>query len=59
LKITNNATAAGTLTFDTNDFKFADGTAFTVTATAGAVDLMSFVTFDTSNLIGTGIKAIS
>ena len=59
LKITNNATAAGTISFDTNDFKFADGTAFTVTAATSAVDLMSFVTFDTSNLIGTGIKAIS
>lgn len=59
LKITNNGTGAGTLSFDTNDFKFADGTPFVVTATTSAVDLMSFVTFDTNNLIGTGIKAIS
>jgi len=49
LKITNNATAAGTITFDTQ-FEFEGGTAFTATAATNAVDILTFTTFDGSNV---------
>jgi hypothetical protein len=44
IKITNNATAAGTITFD-NQFEFEGGTAFTATAATNAVDILTLTCF--------------
>ena len=44
LKITNNATSAGTISFD-SQFEFEGGTAFTATASTNAVDILTFVCF--------------
>jgi len=54
LQTTQNATAA---TLDWNaSFKFESGSQFAASTGSGAIDLMSFVTFDTSNVLGTGIN---
>ena len=54
LQTTQNATSAS---FDFNsEFKFESGSIFTASTGSGIVDLMSFVTFDTSNVLGTGIN---
>jgi hypothetical protein len=44
LKITNNATAAGTISFD-SQFEFEGGTPFTATAATNAVDILTFTCF--------------
>jgi hypothetical protein len=59
LKLTNNATAAGTISFDTGVFKFEGGTPFTATATTNAVDVMTFISFDGTSLQTTGLKNFS
>ena len=54
LQTTQNATAA---TLDWNSsFKFESGSQFAASTGSGVIDLMSFVTFDTSNVLGTGIN---
>ncbi len=58
LTVTNNATAAGTLSFSP-DFKFAGGSAPTVTAATNAVDILTFVTTDATNVYGTGLLNFS
>ena len=58
LKLTNNATAAGTITFGP-EFEFVDGTAFTATAATNAVDVMTFISFDGTSLQATGLKNFS
>lgn len=58
LTVTNNATAAGTLTFSP-DFKFAEGTAPTVTATTSAKDILTFVTTDSTDVFGTSLLNFS
>ena len=58
LKITNNATAAGTISFD-SQFEFEGGTAFTATAATNAVDILTFTTFDGSNVQCVGSKNFS
>ena len=58
LKLTNNATAAGTITFDPQ-FEFEGGTAFTATAATNAVDILTFTTFDGSNVQCVGSKNFS
>ncbi len=58
LTVTNNATGAGTLSFSP-DFKFADGTAPTVTAAVDAVDILTFVTTDATSVYGTGLLNFS
>ena len=58
LTVTNNATAAGTLSFSP-DFKFAGGTAPTVTAAVDAVDILTFVTTDATDVYGTGLLNFS
>ena len=58
LKITNNATAAGTISFD-SQFDFEDGTAFTATAATNAVDILTFTTFDGTNVQCVGSKNFS
>ena len=58
LKVTNNATAAGTLSFGPG-IEFAGGTAFTVTAATNAVDVMTFVSFDSSTIQATGLLNFS
>jgi hypothetical protein len=54
LQTTQNATAA-TLDFN-SEFKFESGSLFAASTGSGAIDLMSFVSFDTSNVLGTGIN---
>ncbi len=58
LKVTNNATGAGTISF-APEFEFVDGTAFEVTATTSAVDVITFVSFDGTSLQATGLKNFS
>ena len=58
LKITNNATSAGTITFDPQ-FDFEDGTAFTATAATNAVDILTFTTFDGTSVQCVGSKNFS
>jgi hypothetical protein len=54
LQITQNATPA-TLDF-ASYIKFESGSAYTVSTGSGNVDLVSFVTFDTTNLLAAGIN---
>ena len=58
LKLTNNATGAGTISF-APEFDFEGGTAFTATATTSAVDVLSFVSFDGTSLQTVGVKNFS
>ena len=54
LQITQNATPA---TMDFADYiKFESGSEYTVSTGSGNVDLLSFVTFDTTNLLAAGIN---
>lgn len=55
LQLTQDASATGSISFPSN-IKFAGGFDYTATAITGAVDLMSFVTFDTTNIIATAVK---
>jgi len=48
----------GAITFSP-DFKFAGGTAPTVTEASGSTDLMSFLSFDTSTLYGNSLLDFS
>jgi len=54
LQITQNSTPA-TLDF-ANYIKFESGSEYTVSTGSGNVDLISFVTFDTSNVLAAGIN---
>ncbi len=54
LKVTQNASAA-TLNFNSL-VRFESGSEFTVSTGSGDCDMISFVTFDTSNLYGAGIN---
>lgn len=58
LKITNNATSVGTISF-APEFQFTGGTPFAVTATTSAVDVMTFISFDGTTLQATGLKNFS
>ena len=58
LQITNNATSAGTISFD-SQFDFEGGTAFTATATTGAIDILTFVCFGGGNVQCVGAKNFS
>ena len=58
LKLTNNATAAGTISF-APEFEFEGGTAFTATAATNAVDVLTFVSFDGTSLQTVGVKNFS
>ena len=58
IKVKNNATAAGTLSFN-SEFAFAGGTAPTVTATVNAEDIITFQSFDSSKLYGTSVLNLS
>ena len=58
LKLTNNATSAGTISFGSG-FEFEGGTPFTATATTSAVDILTFVSFDGTTLQATGLKNFS
>lgn len=58
LKITQNATSAGDLTFDTM-FEFEGGTAFVPSAAISEVDVMTFISFDGTSLQATGLKNFS
>jgi hypothetical protein len=56
LKVTNNATSAGTLSFQPNVFAFEGGVPFSVTATTNAVDLLAFTNFNGGLLYGSGLN---
>ena len=58
VKVKNNATAAGTLSFN-SEFAFAGATAPTVTATVNAEDIITFQSFDSSKLYGTSVLNLS
>jgi hypothetical protein len=58
LKITNNATAAGTIEFD-SQFEFEGGTAFEATAATSAVDILTLTTFDGTSVQCVGAKNFS
>jgi hypothetical protein len=58
LKLTNNATSAGTISF-ADEFEFEGGTAFTATATTSAVDVLTFISFDGTSLQAVGVKNFS
>ena len=58
LKIINNATSAGTISFD-SQFKFEGGTPFTATATTNAVDILTMTTFDGTSVQCVGAKNFS
>jgi len=58
LKVTNNATSAGTLSFGSN-IKFPGGTAPTITEETSAEDIITFVSFDGSNINGTSVLNLS
>ena len=58
LKIINNATAAGTISFD-SQFEFEGGTAFTATAATRAVDILTLTTFDGTSVQCVGAKNFS
>lgn len=58
VKVKNNATAAGTLSFN-SEFAFAGATAPTVTAAVNAEDIITFQSFDSSKLYGTSVLNLS
>ena len=57
VKITQNATPS-TINFDPY-FEFEGGVPFVVSTTAGAVDIMTFISFDGTSLQATGLKNFS
>jgi hypothetical protein len=58
VQVTQNATNAGDMTFD-SQFDFEGGTPFTATAATNAVDILTFTTFDGSNVQCVGSKNFS
>ena len=56
LRIVQNATP-GTVTYPPA-VKFATGNAYTASTTAGAIDIITFVTFDTSSVYANSVKAL-
>ena len=58
VQITNNATSAGTISFD-SQFDFEGGTAFTATASTNAVDILTFVCFGGGNVQCVGASNFS
>jgi hypothetical protein len=58
LRITQPATS-GSLTYSSAVFKFPGGIPYTASASGSAVDIISFISFDSSTLNGTAIKNLS
>ena len=58
IKITNNAVAAGTISFSP-EFQFEGGTPFTASAATDAVDIITCVSFDGTSLQTVGVKNFS
>jgi len=58
LAVRHDATNSGSLSFS-GDFIFADGTAPTITNAASSKDLLSFVSFDSTDLYGTSLLNFS
>lgn len=58
LKLTNNGTGAGTISF-APEFEFEGGSAFTATAATSAVDVLTFISFDGTSLQATGLNNFS
>ena len=58
IKVTQDAGGAGTLTFDP-EFKFPGGTAPTLTAVAGAIDIISCVSYDGTTLLSNATQNYS
>jgi hypothetical protein len=57
LRVTQPA-ISGSLNYG-SQFKFAGGIPYSASATGSAVDIISFITFDTTNLYGSAIKNLS
>jgi hypothetical protein len=58
VQITNNATGAGTISFD-SQFLFEGGTAFTATAATSAVDVLTFTCFAGGDVVCVSAKNFS
>jgi len=58
IKVTQDAGGAGTLTFDP-EFKFPGGTAPTLTAVAGAIDIISCISYDGTTLLSNATQNYS
>ena len=58
LRITQPATS-GSLTYSSAVFKFPGGIPYTASASGSTVDIISFISFDSSTLNGTAIKNLS
>ena len=58
VQITNNATGAGTISFD-SQFLFEGGTAFTATAATNAVDVLTFTCFAGGDVVCVSAKNFS
>ena len=61
LKVTQPTTATdsyGTMTFD-SEFAFAGGTAPTITAASGSIDILTFQSFDSTTVFGTSVQNLS
>jgi len=54
LKTTNGASGTGTITFN-SEFKFSAGAAPTATGAAAAVDVYTFVSYDSSEVLSTQV----
>ena len=57
LRVTQPATS-GSLNYG-SQFKFAGGIPYSASATGSAVDIISFISFDTTTLYGSAIKNLS
>lgn len=55
LQVSQSSAGTGSVTFSPN-IKFAGGFDYTATAITGALDLVSFVSFDTNQIIATSVK---
>jgi hypothetical protein len=58
LKITQPATT-GSLTYNSSTIKFPAGLQYTASVSANAVDILTFVTYDTSTLFSVAVKSLS
>jgi len=58
LQITQNGTTAGTISFPSS-IKFAGGTDYVASTGLGAIDVLTLVSFDGTNLLATAVKNLS
>ena len=58
LQVTQDAVTPGTISF-APEFKFPGGTVFTGSTSASNIDVLTFISFDGTNLLSTGLKNFS